>query len=64
MLLADDIYKIELYPFNLIFFMKSGKKFILRFGAAYQEINEKIKDEILIFADQNSINTEFVEEKI
>ena len=63
-LLADDIYKIELYPFNLIFFMKSGKKFILRFGAAYQEINEKIKDEILIFADQNSINTEFVEEKI
>jgi energy-coupling factor transporter transmembrane protein EcfT len=61
---ATDIHKIELYPFNLIFFLKSGKKFILRFGATYQDMNEKIKDEILIFAEQNSINNEIMEEKL
>ena len=61
---ATDIHKIELYPFNLIFFLKSGKKFILRFGATYQDKNEKIKDEILIFAEQNSINNEIMEEKL
>jgi hypothetical protein len=61
---ATDIHNIELYPFNLIFFLKSGKKFILRFGATYQDMNEKIKNEILIFAEQNSINTEIMEEKL
>jgi len=59
-----DIQKIELYPFNLIFFLKSEKKILLRFGATYQETNEKIKDEILRFAEHNSINAEFVEEKL
>jgi len=61
---GGEIQKIELYPFNLIFFLKSGKKMLLRFGATYQETNEKIKDEILRFAEHNSINAEFVEEKI
>ena len=30
---GGEIQKIELYPFNLIFFLKSGKKMLLRFGA-------------------------------
>jgi hypothetical protein len=64
LILVEEIQKIEIYPFNLIFFLKSGKKIILRLGATYQEINEKIKDEILIFAEQNSINAQFVDEKI
>jgi hypothetical protein len=61
---AVDIQKIELYPFNLIFFLKTKKKINLRFGASYQETNEDIKDEILAFSDQNSIEIEIVEEKI
>lgn len=61
---AGEIQKIELYPFNLIFFLKSNKKIILRFGASYQETNEDIKDDILVFSDQNSIEIEIVEEKI
>jgi hypothetical protein len=61
---AEELEKVELYPFNLIFFLKTRKKVMLRLGATYQETNEKIKDEILIFTGQNSINAEFVEEKI
>jgi hypothetical protein len=61
---AGEVQKIELYPLNIIFLLKSGKKMLLRFGATYQETNEKIKDEILIFAEQNSINAQFVEEKL
>jgi len=61
---SGEIQKIELYPFNLIFYLKSKKKILLRFGASYQEKNEDIKDDILVFADENSIETEIVEEKI
>jgi hypothetical protein len=61
---AGEIQKIELYPFNLIFFLKTKKKILLRFGASYQETNEDIKDAILAFADENSIEIEIVEEKI
>jgi hypothetical protein len=41
---AGEIEKIELFPFNLIFFLKSKKRIFLRFGTTYQETNEKIKD--------------------
>src|SRR5664279_5344527 len=61
---AGELAKVELYPFNLILFLKTGKKVILRLGASYQETNEKIKDEILTFGELNSINVEFVEEKL
>jgi hypothetical protein len=61
---AGEIQKIELYPFNLIFFLKSEKKILLRFGASFQETNEDVKDEILVFGDENSIKVEIVEEKI
>ena len=61
---AGEIQKIELYPFNLFFFLKSKKKIILRFGASYQETNEDIKDDIMVFCDKNSIELEIVEEKL
>jgi hypothetical protein len=61
---AGEIQKIELYPFNLIFFLRSNKKILLRFGASFQETNEDIKDDILVFGDENSIEVEIVEDKI
>jgi hypothetical protein len=61
---VGDIQKIELYPFNLIFHLKTKKRITLRFGATYQETNELIKDDILIFCDLNSISSEIVVEKI
>ena len=59
-----DIQKIEIYPFNLIFFLKAKKRLILRFSTTYQETNEKVKDELLVFGELNSIDVEFVEEKL
>ena len=61
---AGEIQKIELYPFNLIFFLKSQKKILLRFGTSFQETNEDIKDDIMVFCDENSIEIEIVEEKL
>ena len=61
---AGEIEKIELFPLNLFFFLKSKKRILLRFGTTYHETNEKIIDEILIFAESNSINIEIKEEKL
>lgn len=61
---AADIAKIELYPLNLILLLKTQKKVLLRFGTTYQDTNEKIKDELLVFSDSNSIEIEFVQEKL
>jgi hypothetical protein len=61
---SNEIQKIEIFPLNLIFFLKSQKRILLRFGTSYQETNEQIKDEILAFGDLNSINTEIKEEKL
>lgn len=63
-LAAEDIQKIEIFPFNLIIYLKAKKKIILRFSTTYYETSEKVKDEILRFAELNAINAEFVEEKI
>jgi hypothetical protein len=61
---AAEIEKIEMFPLNLVLLMKSKKKIFLRFGTTYYETNEKIKDEIVNFADINNIPLEIVEEKI
>jgi hypothetical protein len=61
---AEDIEKIDIFPFNLIIYLKAKKKIILRFSTTYYETSEKVKDEILRFAELNAINAEFVEEKI
>lgn len=61
---STDIQNIELFPFTLFIFLKTKKKILLRFGTTYHETNEKIKDEILDFAEQNSIGVEIKEEKI
>ena len=61
---VEEIEKIELFPFNLIFFLKTGKRIFLRFGTTYHETNEKIKDGILGFAESNKIPLERIEEKL
>jgi hypothetical protein len=63
-ILCGDIQKIEIFPLNLFFYLKTRKKILLRFGTTYQDTNEMIKDEILIFAELNAISVEIKEEKI
>jgi hypothetical protein len=63
-LLPAQIKKIEIFPFNLIFYLKTDKKMLLRFSSSYYETNEKIKDEIIIFGELNSVSVEFIEEKL
>jgi hypothetical protein len=61
---ATEIERIELFPMNLIFFLKLGSRIMFRFGATYNETNEKIKEEILSFSDSNNIPIEIIEEKL
>jgi hypothetical protein len=61
---AEEIEKIELYPFNLIIYFRTKKKVLLRFGTTYQDTNELIKDDILNFCDLNSISAEIMVEKL
>src|SRR5450759_1922819 len=44
-MLAGEIEKIEFFPLNVIFFLKTEKRILLRFGTTYYEKNEKVKDE-------------------
>ena len=62
--LAGEIEKIELFPLNVIFFLKTKKRIMLRFGTTYYETTKKVKDEILGFAESNKILLEIIEEKI
>jgi hypothetical protein len=59
-----NIERIELYPLNVIFYLKSGKRNLLRFGTTYYETNEKIKDEIVKFAGLNSMQLDVIDEKL
>jgi len=61
---AGEIERIELFPLNLIFFLKSKKRILLRFGTTYYETNEKVKDEILGFAEINEIPIEIMQEEL
>jgi len=61
---AGNIKKIDLYPLNVVFFLKSGGKKLVRFGATYFETTEMIKDSIIDFANLNNIESEIIEEKL
>jgi len=61
---ASEMEKIELFPLNIVFFLKSKKRILLRLGTTYQDINELIKDELFTFTGSNNIPLEVVEEKI
>ncbi len=61
---SEDIEKIEVYPMNIIFFMKSGKRTLLRFGSTFHDINTLVREEILNFAETNKVPFEIIEENI
>jgi hypothetical protein len=61
---ASEIKKIEIYPLNLIIYLHSKSKIILRFGTAYTDNIDPIKSEIEFFATGNSILTEIKSEVI
>lgn len=63
-MLAKDIERIESLPLNIIFFLKTQKRILLRFGTTYHEINEEITDEIINFANSRQIPFEIIEEKL
>jgi hypothetical protein len=59
-----DIEKVEIYSLNIVFILKNKIRFVLRFGTVYYETSEKIKDEIISFAETHKIATAFVNENI
>jgi hypothetical protein len=61
---ADSMERIEIFPLNVIFHLKTRKKRLLRFGTTYHDINEKILDEIVDFAGSNNIPFEVIEDKL
>ena len=63
-ILAEDINKIEFFPLNTIFSLKTNKKIMLRFGTVNYETNEKIVDELISFAEINKILYEIMEENL
>lgn len=60
----SEIEKIEIYPLNIIFHLKSKKRILLRFGTTFHDQNEIIIDEIIELAELNQIPLEVIEEKI
>jgi len=61
---AGEIEKIEFLPLNIVFFLIKKKRIMFRFGTTYYEINDKIKNGVLDFAESNNIPLEIIEEKI
>jgi hypothetical protein len=63
-LLPGEIEKIDIFPLSIVFYDKNRKKSILRLGTINVETNEKIVDELIGFAEKNSIPYEIKEEEI
>jgi len=52
---AKDILKVEIYTLKFRITLKDSRTFITRFGMSDLERNEKIKDEMISFAERNNI---------
>lgn len=63
-IMTEEIENVEIFPLNVIFFLKTGRKIRLRFGITYHESNEKILEKILEFAELNSIPVKISEENL
>lgn len=61
---AQEIMKLELYPLSIIFYLKSGKKILLRFGTTYQETNEEIVKSLELFSETYTVDLEVKEDKL
>ena len=60
---AAEIERIEIHPVNLVFFLRTGKNVILRFGTTFTDIIEPVKKEIERFCSSNNLNFEFSEDE-
>jgi len=63
-LLVSDISKIEILPLSVNFYLRSGMKKSLRFGIAYTDYIDDIKEAILELSEKNNITLEEKTEKI
>jgi len=61
---APDIKKIEVFPLNLVFFLSSGKRLILRFGTTYTDNIEPVRKSLETFCTENNIPLEFKTEEL
>lgn len=61
---AGEMERVEIFPLNVIFYLKSQKRILLRLGTTYHETNGKILDEIIGFAESNNIPFEVIEEEL
>jgi len=61
---AGDIQKIEIYPLNIIFILKSGKKEVLRFGTFFTGVIEPVKTGVETFCEINGIPLEAISENL
>lgn len=61
---AHDIEKIEIYPLSMIFFLRSGKKSILRFGTTFTDVIDPVKKGIEEFCKLNNLKFEFRKEDL
>ena len=61
---AEEIKKIEVFPLNLIFYFHNGGKNVLRFGTAYYDMIDPVKDAVEKFARLHNIILENILEEI
>ncbi len=61
---AEDIGRIEVFPLNIIFFLRSGKKVTLRFGTTFTDVIGEVRLQLKNFTDLNNIPVEFKNEII
>lgn len=52
---ATEIEKIDIYPLNIEFILKSGKASNVRFGTTFIDMIDPVKKKIEDFADLNNI---------
>jgi len=64
LLLVSDIFGIEILPLSVNFTLRSGKKKTLRFGIAYTDYIDDIKDAVVLLAESKNISIEEKSEKI
>lgn len=61
---ASAIEKIEIFPLSIVFFLKPGKREILRFGTTFTDIIEPVKKSITTFCSANNIILEYKNEEM
>jgi energy-converting hydrogenase Eha subunit C len=61
---ASEIEKIEIFPLNVVFFLRSGKTVFLRFGTTYTDIINPVRTGIKTLCERNNIPLEFKNEEL